>query len=150
MFLSSGEALRDVDQVLGLIGFEPASPLFEKLGIKTFRGGIVLSERFETTLPGVFAFGSVANGWDDAAGKAAASFVENGHRQRFSFLRDGISERLVTGIYGDLTSSIAWLKSDQLDNQPEKKVAGPGRIRLFAYRLWRMLSQKLAWLRGMG
>lgn len=142
VLLSSGESISDVDQVLGLIGFEPASPLFEKIGIEMFRGGIVLSERFETTLPGVFAFGSVANGWDDAAGKVAASFVENGHRQRFPSLRDGICARLVTGMYGELTSSQPWVSDDRSNSQPEEKIVRPGRIRLFIYRLWRMLSHR--------
>lgn len=84
--LSDGRVLGPYDEHFALLGFTSISPLVVSIGLKTEFECLSLSSCFETSLKSVFAFGSLAATWDQAASRASPTYIHNGNESQLAII----------------------------------------------------------------
>lgn len=77
--LSNDYKIKNVDKVHILIGTNSKSDLFKKMKLKFYNECLLLDEKFQTSLKGIYAFGSIMSKWNMKKNKANDFFIENGH-----------------------------------------------------------------------
>lgn len=94
--LSNGLRVRNIDACTMLLGYNSRNPLFERMGLEFDHECLKLNEWHETSLPNVYAFGSVMARWSGNA--PDPTFIHNGNLKQLNTIIDHLIEKEVTGM----------------------------------------------------
>ncbi len=89
IILSNKKRILNIDKIHILIGHNSKSELLKKIEAEFNNECLNLDKNFQTSLKGIYAFGSIMSKWDLENNKPLDFFVENGHPQELKkIIRD--------------------------------------------------------------
>lgn len=105
--LSNGKVLKEIDEVIALTGFHSVSSLAQKSGFELEGECLRTTDSFETSVRGVFAFGSIMARWDEKSNKSEPTYVHNGNPEKFEVIVDEILVRSQRAIFPGMEFPLA-------------------------------------------
>lgn len=99
ILLDNGEIIGGFDSCHALLGYTPAGNLSKSLNILTVNESLELDKFYQTTLFGVYAFGSVMASWNNETNELEQTFIHNGNPNRLKVITDHIKCQEIKDIF---------------------------------------------------
>lgn len=93
-----GQTRERFDNVTALIGFDSKNSLFEKIGLEYEGDCLMLDNDYQTSLPNVYAIGSISARWNNKSGKSEPTFIHNGNPNVLNKVIESINKKMLQGI----------------------------------------------------